>query len=77
MTSLELQTKKADLVRSILNSDNEEIINKLSDLYKKLTVKNYPCDYTQEEILQSCKEAIEEYKAGGGTPHDKIKRKVL
>ncbi|MDH6356382.1 hypothetical protein [Parabacteroides sp. PF5-9] len=75
MTTLELQAKKAELAKRILNSDNEELITKLADLYDKLAVNKYPCDYTEDEVLQACEAAMQEYETGT-LSHDQIKRKT-
>lgn len=50
MTVLEIEAKKAELVRTILNYvDSEEVLNELSNIVKKLTTK-MPCMYSPEEI---------------------------
>lgn len=76
MNTLELQAKKAELARQILNTDNEDLINALSNLYSKLTANKYPCDYTEDEVLRACEDSIAEYEAGSLTSHDQVKRKV-
>ncbi len=76
MTTLELQNKKVELASQILTSDNEEIINQLSKLYTKLTKKQFPCDYTIEEIAQACEGAVQDYEAGKLIPLSEIKRKI-
>lgn len=75
MTTLELQAKKAELARRILSSDNEDLINKLSNLYNKLTVNKYPCHYTENEVLQACESALQEYEAGTLTPGEQVIKK--
>lgn len=74
---MELQIKKAELAKLILSSDNEDIINKLSELYHNLTVQKYPCDYSEEDVLKACETAIQEYEAGTLVPGNQIKRKTL
>lgn len=76
MTALELQAKKAELARRILSSDNEDLINRLSNLYNKITVNKYPCDYSEEEVLHACEAAMKEFEEGTLTPSDQIKRKI-
>ncbi|NDV57714.1 hypothetical protein [Bacteroides sp. 519] len=75
MTTLELQTRKVELAKRILSSNNEELIEKMSNLYNKIA-GSYPCDFTIEEVAQACEEAIKQYKEGTITPHSQIKRKV-
>ena len=76
MTTFELEIKKAQLAREILNQQSEEIINKLSNLYKGMTAK-HPCQHTDEAILKSCEKAIEAYEKGELIPHEQIKKKHL
>ena len=77
MITLKLQAKKAELARRILNTDNEELIDKLSGLYDKLSIEKYPCDYTIEEVAQACEDSIQQYKKGEIIPDSEIKRKTL
>lgn len=75
MTVLEFQAKKAELAKRILCSDDESIINKLSNFYNSIT-ETYPCDYTEKEVAKACEEAIRQYKEGRITPHSEMKRKI-
>jgi len=74
MASLELQAKKAELAREILNLDNEEIVDKLSKVLGNLTTK-YPCMHTPEEIKSGARQAIEDHKAGKGISHEEMKNR--
>ena len=74
MTTLELQAKKAELAKEILNLDSEDIINELSRIFKKLTLK-YPCMHTPDEIKAGAKQAVEDYKAGKGVSHEDMKKR--
>lgn len=49
MTVWEMEAKKVELVRTILDIDNEEVLNILSDTLRGLTDK-MPCMYTVDEI---------------------------
>ena len=76
MTIVELNAKKAELIKSILNDINsEDILNEISKFVKSVTVKA-PCQYTPEEIQSGALKAIEEAESGGGIPHSQIKRKT-
>ncbi len=78
MTTIELTTKKAELVKSIIiNANTEDIINELSQVLKKAISKEIPCQYTDEEVREALIETIKESKAGTGTPHEELKRKSL
>jgi|GEM_PF-5393067 hypothetical protein len=74
MTVLELQAKKAELAKRILLLDDESIINKLSNLYTSLT-ENYPCDFSVEEVVKACEEAIQQHEEKRTIPLSQIKRK--
>ena len=76
MTTLELQAKKTELAKQILNSNSEELVNKLFDLYNKLIADKYPCNYTEDEVLQACETAMQEFEAGTLVASNQIKRKV-
>lgn len=78
MTALELNTKKAELIKSIIiDADTEEIINELSRVLKKFNRTKAPCVFNDSEVRNAIIDAIEESKARTGTPHENIKRKVL
>lgn len=63
MTVLELQAQKDELVRNILNVNDEEIINRMSRLFKNLT-REFPCQHTEEEVIDSMNKAIDAYEKG-------------
>jgi len=63
MTTLELQAKKAELARNILNEVDEEIINQLSSMYKSMRVK-LPERPSDAELAASAKAAVNAYKSG-------------
>jgi len=74
MTVLELNAKKAELVKSIINGiNNEEAIDELLLFVEQLTLKS-PCQYTEEEIKVSALEAIRQMKEGEYTSHEEMKR---
>lgn len=77
MTSIELNAKKAELVKTIINIDNEDILNRLETILMGLAEEKEPCIYTPEEIKAGVAEAIYEYETGKGIPHEQIKRKNL
>lgn len=77
MTSIEMNAKKAELIKYIINIDNEEILNRLDAILIGLTEKKRPCSYTADEIKAGVSEAIAEYEAGKGISHEEIKRKSI
>jgi hypothetical protein len=80
MTVLELEAKKAELVRSILNNVNsEEILNELSKIVNKLTVKK-PCMYSPEEIQAGADRVLAARRSGDKShfiPFGEVKKKHL
>lgn len=76
MSTLELQAKKAELAKGILNLESEDIINELSRVFNKLVVK-YPCMHTSEDIKGGAKQAIQDYKSGKGISHENMKKRHL
>lgn len=79
MTIIELNARKAEIVRAILNDiETEEALDALSDLLRKLHVSRQPpCQYTVEELNDRAEQAIRDYEAGKGIPHEEIKRKTV
>lgn len=75
MTVMELELKKAELARNILNQNSEDVINRLTKLYKNLT-NSYPCQHSEQEILQSGYDAIEAFEQGKLIPHDEIAESI-
>ena len=76
MTLLELKARKAELIQAILNDvDNEEVLNELSDVLKKNTIK-HPGLFSVLELNERADKAIRNCKAGKGIPHEMIQRKV-
>ena len=74
MTTIELNAKKAEMVRFILNEVNSElIVNELERVIRKLTTSE-PCCYTPEEIRASAEEAIRQREEGRYTSHEEMKR---
>ncbi len=74
MTALELNARKAEMIRLILNDMNSEAaVVELESTIHRLTARP-PCRYTPEEIRASAEEAIRQRRQGGYTPHEEIKR---
>lgn len=64
MTVLEIEAKKAELVRTILNNvDSEEVLNELSNMVKKLTTK-MPCMHSPEEIRSGVDRFLDALNSG-------------
>jgi molybdopterin converting factor small subunit len=77
MTTIELYTKREELIKSILTIDNEELLNKLSQAIKQYR-KKMPCTYSVEEIQQRAAEFETIIESGDTTqfiPHDEAFKK--
>lgn len=80
MTTLEMNTKKAEIVQNIMNNvDTEEGLEAISDLLDRLSqFRRPPCRYTVEELNERAQRAIRDYEAGVRMiPHENIKRKIF
>ena len=74
MTTMELNAKKAEMIQTILNEvNNELVVDELDRVIRKLTAAE-PCRYTPEEIRASADEAIRQRKEGRYTSHEEMKR---
>lgn len=74
MTTIEINARKAEMVQTILNDINSEIVvSELERIIKKLTATE-PCRYTPEEIKASAVDAIRQYKEGRYTSHEEMKK---
>jgi aspartate/methionine/tyrosine aminotransferase len=73
MTTVELNARKAEMIRMIMNDVNSEVvINELEQVIRRLSVTE-PCRYTPEEIKTSAIEAIRQRKEGRYTSHEDMK----
>lgn len=80
MTALEIEAKRAQLARSILSIDSEEILEELSITLKNLTAK-MPCRHSIDEIRAGADRVTLAWKSGDMsqfTPHEMVeKRRTL
>ena len=77
MTTIELNARKADVIRLILNDINSEVVvGELENLLQKFVSIEPPCRYTPEEIQASAHEAIQQRKTERYTSHEAIKRLI-
>ena len=77
MTTIELETSKAELVREILNIDNSETIGKLRKYLSKIRSykqKVSPCEYTLEEVRQRLSVTGKDAIAGIGISGDEMEQ---
>ena len=58
MTVLEMEAKKAYIIRSIANIDSEEVINKLSKVVDTIIPSSLPCQHTIKELKEGLKDFI-------------------
>lgn len=92
MTALELNAKKMELVKSIIDVNNEETLDKIATSMKRILRRrekekydpeqnilheDFINQHTEEELLRSGYEAIQAYKNGELVPHEEVKRKYL
>jgi hypothetical protein len=75
MTTVEMEAKKARLVRYIINIDSEEIINEISVLVDSLS--SMPCRHTVRELKEGLPEFINRFEHGELIPHEEIERKTV
>jgi hypothetical protein len=77
MTTIELNARKSEMIRLILNDVNSEVIlDELESLIRRLASTAPPCRYTSDEIKASADEAIRQRKEGRYTSHEEIKRLI-
>lgn len=74
MTTIEMEAKKARLVRSIMNIDSEDLINKLSGFVDSLTTM--PCQHTIEELKEGLPDFFDKLKNGQLIAHENLKHKA-
>lgn len=72
MTAFELEARKTELIREILNIDNSEVLDRVRrELRKWLSVsENVPCSYTLEEVKQRLEQTESDAIAGIGIKED-------
>ncbi|MDL2212387.1 hypothetical protein LJC72_12135 [Bacteroides sp. OttesenSCG-928-D19] len=74
MTTLELEARKAYIIRLIINVDSEEIINKLSQTVEKFVSPSLPCQHSMEELKKGLPEFYSASEKGELTSHEDVKR---
>ncbi|WP_348725834.1 hypothetical protein [Parabacteroides goldsteinii] len=72
MTAFELEARKTELIREILNIDNSEVLDRVRrELRKWLSVsENVPCSYTLDEVKQRLEQTESDAIAGIGIKGD-------
>lgn len=79
MTVLEIEAKKAELARSILNIDSEEVLDEISKVVKKLTVK-MPCMHSLEEIRAGADRVLTARRSGDTSKfvsHEQVEKRHI
>jgi len=74
MTTIEMEAKKARLVKSIINIDSEEIINKIAGMVDSLT--SMPCQHTIQELKEELPAFIKQFEQGELIPHENLMYKT-
>ena len=80
MTTMELDARKAKLVREILTEVNSiELLEKISKyLHKHLQqTMNRPCQFTVEELEQVLEQSQEDIKKGNISTHEDMVKEVF
>lgn len=75
-----LEKRKIDLIHSILNVDDEKILDELELSYIELSHGNsvkYPAQYTVEKLNEAADRAIQEVEEGKVIPHEELKKRFL
>ena len=72
MTAFELEARKTELIREILNIDNSEVLDRVRrELRKWLSVsENVHCSYTLDEVKQRLEQTESDAIAGIGIKGD-------
>lgn len=76
MTAIELEARKTELIREILNIDNSEVLDKVrQEIHKWLSIsEKIPCAYTLEEIKHRLSLTAEDAIAGRGIEEDEANK---
>lgn len=64
MGAMELQAKKMEIVKSINDINDEDILDNVSLYIDALTSDNFPCQYTEEEIIAGAEEFAAKLERG-------------
>lgn len=74
MSTISLNFQKIELARQILNENNEDVIQKVMQYFKK--VKNvepaHPCQMTIEELKKEIEQSVLQYERGETKTHEEF-----
>jgi hypothetical protein len=70
---MDIQAEKIELIRLLLETENEKIIQKVKAIFKKNT--NDWWDETSEEERAAIEESIQQLAKGKGIPHKEVIKK--
>lgn len=73
MTVLELEARKASIIRRVLDMDDDKI-NILDEILQKLN-SPMPCVFTKEEQRAQIEQGIKDQAAGLGRSHEELAEK--
>lgn len=80
MTAMELDARRMELIRDIMETDNIEILKKMKRYFSRLSkqqMKEEPTPYTVEELNAHIDEAEAEIDAGiPGISHKELMQKI-
>lgn len=75
MTTIELEARKTQLIKSILDIDSEALLTKAEAYINKLKSKNPPCQYTEEELKIRVRQSVEDAKNGLGISQEDMRKR--
>lgn len=80
MTTMELDARKAQLAREILNIDSMEVLDKLQKAFNRVKAKaasNEETEYiSKEEILAGIDAGLKDLKAGRSRPAEELLKEL-
>jgi len=72
MTTVELELRKAEIARMILNESDEKVIVKMFAFLTKQKKAPLPCRYTTEELEERLAQSEADIKAGRTSPTSEV-----
>jgi predicted transcriptional regulator len=76
---MELEVMRAELARTILNEEDEDLLSKiLAMIHKeKKTILPFPCQMTVEELKADVRKSLEDIRNGRVTNHEDLEKEIL
>jgi hypothetical protein len=79
MSTLELEIRKSELARKILNESNEDVVNMLMVFFREIETHTakLPCQFTVEQLKSEIAEAMDDVRNGRMTTHEELGKEML